>query len=276
MGMTLDGDVNLDGRVGITILGSGSRGNAVLVGTVESALLIDAGFSRKEILARLATAGLDPCVVKALLITHDHGDHVSGARVLADHLDIPTYLNAATLKHLGKRNLVGAKTTVFDSGSTFSLHPFEVRPFSVPHDALEPVGFLISHTRSDGMTVKIGIATDLGHVSMLVSARLADCDALVLECNHDVKLLRTSDRSLNLKRRIGGRFGHLNNVDAVEALAGLVGAKTRHVCLCHLSGDCNDRGIVEELASAKLAEIGRSDITLSIAEQNAPLETIWL
>jgi phosphoribosyl 1,2-cyclic phosphodiesterase len=248
----------------------------VLIRTPDSALLIDAGFSRKEILARLASAGISQDIVKALLITHDHGDHVSGARVLADHLGIPTYLNAATLKHLKKRNLVGAKTTVFNSGAPFTLNPFEVHPFSVPHDAMEPVGFTISITAADGGKLKIGIATDLGHVNTLVRARLADCDALLLECNHDVKLLRSSDRALSLKRRIGGRFGHLNNIDSIQALGELVGNRTRHVCLCHLSDECNDRNLVAELAAAKLAEINRGDITLAIAEQNTPLETIWL
>ncbi|MCK5843234.1 MAG: MBL fold metallo-hydrolase [Victivallales bacterium] len=262
--------------LGITVLGSGSRGNSVLIQTPDAALLVDAGFSRKEILARLAAVGVEKTNVKALLITHDHGDHVSGARVLADHLNIPTYLNAPTLKHLQKRNLVGAKISVFNSGSSFILQPFEVRPFSVPHDAMEPVGFVISHTRSDGTNVKVGIATDMGHVNNLTRARLAECDALLVECNHDIKLLRNSERALSLKRRIGGKFGHLNNSDAIEALGELVASRTKHVCLCHLSEDCNDRAIVEELAAAKLAEINRPDITLTIADQQTPSETLWL
>ena len=262
--------------VGVTILGSGSKGNAVLVHTRDSALLIDAGFSRKEILARLAVVGVDHAIVKALLITHEHGDHVRGARVLADHLDIPTFLNAATLKHLQKRNLVGAKVTVFNSSAAFALDLFHIHPFSVPHDAMEPVGFTITVTNPDGTVFRVGVVTDLGHVNTLVRARLSDCDALVLECNHDIKLLRKSERSLSLKRRIGGKFGHLNNDDSIDALGELAGDRTKHVFLCHLSDDCNDRSIVAELAAAKLAEINRNDISLKIAEQNTPLETVWL
>jgi phosphoribosyl 1,2-cyclic phosphodiesterase len=141
---------------------------------------------------------------------------------------------------------------------------------------MEPVGFTISTAAADGSKLKIGVATDLGHVNTLVRARLADCDALVWECNHDIQLLRSSDRSLSLKRRIGGRFGHLSNIDSLQALHELVGPRTRHVCLCHLSGECNDRELVSRLAAAKLAEIGREDIAISVAEQNTPSETIWL
>lgn len=272
----MDNNSNQNQTVGVTILGSGSKGNAVLVHTRDSALLIDAGFSRKQILARLAAVGVDHSIVKALLITHDHGDHVRGARVLADHLDIPTFLNAPTLKHLQKRNLVGAKASVFNSSAPFALNPFQIHPFSVPHDAMEPVGFTITVTNPDGTILRVGIATDLGHVNTLVRARLSNCDALVLECNHDIKLLRKSDRALSLKRRIGGKFGHLNNGDSIDAMGELAGDRTRHVFLCHLSDDCNDRSLVAELAAAKLAEINRNDISLKIAEQDTPLDTVWL
>jgi len=263
-------------KIGITVLGSGSGGNAILVRAGDDAVLIDAGFSRKEMLARLAASGIDPKIVTALLITHDHGDHVRGARVLADHLDIPTYLNAQTLKHLRHRNLVGEKVSVFTSGTPFAVEPFEIHPFPVPHDAMEPVGFAITVERHGGERLKIGIATDLGHVNNLVRARLSECDALLLECNHDLQLLRESDRKLSLKRRIGSKFGHLNNDDSINAIAELAHDRTRHIFLCHLSDDCNDRALVAEMASAKLAEIGREDISLNIAVQDHPLDTVWL
>lgn len=258
-------------RTGITVLGSGSGGNSLLIHTKESAILIDAGFSRKEILARLATAKIDPAIIKGLLITHEHGDHVKGARVLADHLNIPTFLTSQAYKHLHYRNLVGKNAQVFNPGSPFDIDIFNVHPFVVPHDAMEPVGFVFFTSN-----LKIGIVTDLGHVNNLVKARLAECDALVLECNHDVQMLKQSDRSINLKRRILGRFGHLNNEDAINALDELLHTKTRHLVLYHLSSECNCRDKVAKLASAKLADLNRPDVTYRIAEQHAPIETLWL
>ncbi len=171
-------------NIGITIIGSGSKGNSILIHTETSGILIDAGFSRKEMLARFAKVGIDPAIIKALLITHDHGDHVKGARILADHLKIPTFVNEMTYKHLHHKNLIGNQVQIFDPGSAFEINEFRIHPFSVPHDAMEPVGFAIFANIQGKKSVKIGIATDLGHVNNLVQARLQDCDALIIECNH--------------------------------------------------------------------------------------------
>jgi phosphoribosyl 1,2-cyclic phosphodiesterase len=258
-------------KLGITVLGSGSSGNALLLHTEKSAILVDAGFSRKEMLARLATVGIDPAIIKGLLITHEHGDHVKGARVLADHLDIPTFLTPQTYKHLHYKNLIGKKVNVFDTGSPFDVDIFNIHPFVVPHDAMDPVGFAFF---ADNF--KIGVVTDLGHINNLVKARLMECDALILECNHDIQMLKKSDRSLSLKRRILGRFGHLNNEDAINALNELLHPKTQHLVLYHLSGECNCREKVAELAIAKLAELNRQDVNYQIAQQHEPMETMWL
>ena len=258
-------------KLGITVLGSGSRGNALLIHTEKSAILIDAGFSRKEMLARFATAGIDPAIVKGLLITHEHSDHVKGARILADHLGIPTFLTPLAYKHLHYKNLVGKDVQVFDPGSPFAIDIFNIHPFVVPHDAMDPVGFALF---ADNF--KIGVVTDLGHVNNLVKARLTECDALILESNHDVQMLKKSDRSISLKRRILGRFGHLNNEDAINALDELLHPKTRHLILYHLSGECNCPEKVAELATAKLADLNRTDVICQITEQHAPMETLWL
>ena len=258
-------------KLGITVLGSGSSGNALLLHTEDSAILVDAGFSRKEMLARFATVGIDPSIIKGLLITHEHGDHVKGARVLADHLDIPTFLTPQAYKHLYNRKLVGKKVHVFDTGSPFAVDIFNIHPFVVPHDAMDPVGFVLFVN-----DFKIGVVTDLGHVNNLVKARLMECDALILECNHDVKMLRNSDRSINLKRRILGRFGHLNNEDAINSLDELLHAKTKHLILYHLSGECNCPEKVAELATAKLANLNRQDVVFQIAKQHSPMDTMWL
>ena len=263
-------------KLGITVLGSGSKGNSILIHTEESGILVDAGFSRKEILARFAKKNLDPSILKAILITHDHGDHVRGARVLADQLDIPTFVNEKTYTHLKQRNLIGKKVQIFDPGTTFAIEQFTIKPFAVPHDAMEPVGFAIFAETPSGAKLKIGIATDLGHVNNLVQARLQECDALILECNHDKKMLRDSERALSLKHRIAGRFGHLNNEASIEAIEKLLHEKTQHLVLYHLSDECNCRELVANLASAKLAEMKRENINFQIAEQDIPLNTIWI
>lgn len=258
-------------KIGITVLGSGSSGNALLIHSEESAILVDAGFSRKEMLARFATVGVDPSIIKGLVITHEHGDHVKGARVLADHLEIPTFLTPHAYKHLKPKNLVGEKVQVFNTGSPFAVDIFNIHPFVVPHDAMDPVGFAFF-----AENFKIGVVTDLGHVNNLVKTRLLECDALVLECNHDVQMLKNSERALSLKRRILGRFGHLNNEDAINALDELLHPKTKHVVLYHLSSECNCPDKVAELAAAKFAALNRQDVSYQIARQHEPSTTMWL
>ncbi len=263
-------------NLGITILGSGSKGNSILLHTEDSGILIDAGFSRKEMFARFVKTNIDPSIIKALLITHDHSDHVRGARILADQLKIPTFVNEMTYKHLHQRNLIGKHVQIFDPGSAFAVDSFQIHPFSIPHDAMEPVGFAIFSDSSSGEKFKVGIATDLGHLNNLVKTRLQECEALVLECNHDIKMLRDSERSLRLKHRIAGRFGHLNNEDSINAIETLLHEKTKHLLLYHLSSDCNCSELVANLASAKLAEMQRNDVNLKIALQDQPLETVWI
>jgi phosphoribosyl 1,2-cyclic phosphodiesterase len=163
---------------------------------------------------------------------------------------------------------------IFAPGGEFDAGPFRVRAFAVPHDALDPVGFVLTPSGAD--TPKVGVATDLGHLDNLVKARLAECDALVLECNHDLAMLRASDRALSLKRRIMGRFGHLNNEDSMEALGVLIRERTRHLVLYHLSGDCNDPSLVAELAEKRLLELERPDVKLTVAPRDEPSETLWV
>jgi phosphoribosyl 1,2-cyclic phosphodiesterase len=258
-------------RFGITVLGSGSRGNAILLHTDESGILVDAGFSRKELIARLASRNLNPGIIKALLISHEHGDHVNGARLFSGDYEIPTYLTAKTGQYLNDLGKLGEKRVYFETGSIFEIKPFNVRPFAVPHDAVDPVGFVISVD-----TTRVGIATDLGHMNPLCLQRLRDCDALILECNHDVEMQRQSERSIRLKRRVLGKHGHLSNDDAMNALDSLVTAKTRFVFLVHLSSDCNEYSLVQELGLKKLADIGRKDILLTVVSQDIASETIWI
>lgn len=197
--------------VKLCALGSGSRGNAlVLTGGDGSAIIVDVGFSRRETHGRMRRVEVDPGTLRAALLTHEHDDHSKGCRVFCDELNIPLCTASLTADYLRKKGKLPARVLEFEPGTDFQIGGFEVSPFLVQHDAVEPVGFVI---RRDG--VKIGIATDLGDVNALAFQRLCDCDALVLESNYDRQMLRDSDRQLYLKRRILGRHGHLDNLAAL-------------------------------------------------------------
>ena len=189
------------------ILGSGSAGNSlVLVMEDGGALIVDAGFSRRETLARLARLRISPERLIGMLLTHEHSDHSRGCRVFCDSLNLPLYTTCGTAEYLLRRGMLPSKVLTFEPGDPFLVGGFEVRSFAVRHDAAEPVGFVIG---SDG--VRIGVATDLGEVNAVARKNLRDCDALVLESNYDLAMLRESERQLYLKRRIAGRSGHLDN-----------------------------------------------------------------
>jgi len=258
--------------IGVTVLGGGSRGNSLLIHTGETGILIDAGFSRKETLARLARVNISPSIIKMILITHEHGDHVKGCRLLSEHLDIPVCVSHRTYDYIrGSKGEEWSNVRIFSAGSTFDFECFTISPFSVQHDAIDPVGFVIEHGDH-----RIGIATDLGCVNELVKRRLHDCDVLVLESNYDLDLLRNAERALSLKRRIMGRHGHLDNQDAVTVLDELLTSRSRALFLTHISSECNQRNIVEKLAVNKLNEMGRKDIILKVVEQDNPADTVWI
>jgi phosphoribosyl 1,2-cyclic phosphodiesterase len=257
--------------INITVLGSGSSGNSVLINYGETGFLIDAGFSRKELFSRLDQCGISPDIIKAIIITHEHGDHVKGARVIADTLDIPTFATHFTSEYLLKTNKIGRKRNIFQAGSAFKLFDFLIKPFSISHDAIDPVGFLISAKNRN-----IGYAMDLGYLDTLSKCRLKGCDTLILETNHDVELLRDSERPFYLKRRILSKRGHLSNEVAINAFEELITEKTTNLLLGHISSECNDPELVHSMASAKLQKMNRNDINLALMKQNRPLEPILI
>ena len=252
-------------------LGSGSSGNSIFIRNGSDGLLIDAGFSLKETFSRLRSIGESPECIKAILITHEHVDHTKGARVLADELDIAVYATTPTARYLEQKKLIGRRRAVFDAGSPFKLLDFTVQPFSLPHDAVDPVGFVISVGEA-----RIGIAMDLGVVDRLGRCRMRGCDALMLESNYDPVLLRNSKRPPRLIHRILGRNGHLSNEAALEALGDLLTERTRHLFFGHVSEECNNFDTLERNALARLGEMGRSDISFSLMRQNTPLAAIAL
>jgi phosphoribosyl 1,2-cyclic phosphodiesterase len=256
--------------VGITVLGSGSSGNSLVVHGRGGDILVDAGFSLKELRRRMAVSGVDESRICALVVSHEHSDHTKGLGPISRGLGVPVYCTRETCAMLRDRKLVNARVNLFSAGVPFELEGITVQPVSIPHDAVDPVGFTFS---SD--SCKIGVATDLGHVSGLVRHHLAACDALVVETNHDIEMLHVSSRPWRLKQRILGRHGHLSNNDGLALLSSILADRTRHLVLAHASRECNDYALVQTLTHRCLTEAGRKDVSFQVAQQDESLATIW-
>ena len=279
--------------VKLTILGSGSSGNCAYIETAEVRILVDAGFSPLQIRKRLATIGRTPENLSAILITHEHSDHIAGLLGLADKFGIPVYCNRDTqdatvwslkTKWLSKKSptpdgpdstkLLKTKINwqLFTTGAGFEIGDVSIETFSIPHDAQDPVGFLLRTGRGN-----IGFATDLGHTTKLVLDRIRAANVLVLESNHDVKMLQDCPRrAWSLKQRILGRHGHLSNVAAAEAAAQIMSAGLRHLYLAHLSRECNKPELAEHVMAEQLHHIGAMHVRLQLAAQDVPCETLEL
>ena len=250
----------------ISALGSGSSGNSIIISNGSSSVMVDAGFSCREMKSRLSRLEPAPAPIAAALITHDHSDHVRGCRVFCDDQDIPAAVSLRTADFLRLKNLLPRKCFYFEPGSRFDVGNFHIRTFPVPHDAMEPVGFVI-----ESGTFSVGVATDLGEIDRISLEHLRNCDALILESNYDPELLRNCDRPLRLKRRIAGRQGHLENHAMCEALPQLLSERTRLLMLVHISSECNHPELVEKMARETLDCMGRKDVILSLALQDRPV-----
>jgi phosphoribosyl 1,2-cyclic phosphodiesterase len=253
----------------IGVLGSGSGGNAVIVESGPHKLMIDAGFSCREILRRMKRQGFDPASLGALVLTHEHGDHCRGAQRLAKKLRLPVYGTAGTLDSAGLRGGVGEQAVDIRSGEPLEVAGFVVEAFSLPHDAAEPVGLLVQ----DPHGRRLGLVADLGCHSRLAWGRLRDLDLLILETNHDLDMLRNGPYPWSLKQRVAGRHGHLSNREAAEGLPELLGDRLHWVVLYHLSRTNN----LPALAAAAVGEALEREgcpARLAITEQDHP--TPWL
>jgi phosphoribosyl 1,2-cyclic phosphodiesterase len=215
-------------------LGSGSEGNGLLVQAGATRVLIDCGFGVRDTVTRLARLGVEPESLTAILVTHEHNDHAGGVPAFAGRYGIPVWLTFGTIHECGDRFDGIAQVYGFDSHDVFRIGDLEVCPFPVPHDAREPVQFVIG----DGQ-YRLGLLTDIGGSTPFVEASLSGCDALVLECNHDLGLLAGSDYPPSLKQRIAGRFGHLHNEAAAKLLGSLDNRKLQHIVAAHLSQQNN-------------------------------------
>ncbi len=241
-------------------LGSGSEGNGLLVEAGATRVLIDCGFGIRDTVARLARIGVAPETVTAIIVTHEHSDHVGGVAAFAARYQTPVWLTFGTLSAVAERFAGLPKVYGFDTDDAFAIDAIEVRPFPVPHDAREPVQFVCG----DGQW-RLGVLTDLGVSTVHVEASLSGCDALVLECNHDSGMLANGHYPYALKQRIAGRFGHLDNDAAGVLLSRLDNSKLKHVFAAHLSQHNN----LPDLARAALATaLGCSVDWIGIAEQH--------
>jgi phosphoribosyl 1,2-cyclic phosphodiesterase len=222
-----------EAKLSVCVLGSGSRGNSVYVSDGETSILVDAGFSAREIDRRMRSRGFDPARLDAILITHEHTDHVRGVERLVRRHHLPVYLSAGT--HQGAASLQSLpEVHPFVCGSELRVKTLTVRPFSISHDARDPAGFTIGANGS-----RIGIATDLGLVTALVREHLHGCRLLILEANHDPDMLMDGPYPWFLKQRIRGRTGHLSNSESGQLLAEIAHPGLEQVILAHLSATNN-------------------------------------
>jgi phosphoribosyl 1,2-cyclic phosphodiesterase len=258
--------------VHFTILGSGSAGNCAYLETDETRLLIDAGFSGRQIRQRLATIGRTPESLQGILITHEHTDHVQGLATLAAKLQVPLYCNRLTKEAIEAQLQIRFDCRIFTTGSTFEVGDVTVDTFAVPHDAYDPVGFLLRTAAGN-----IGFLTDLGHATKLVIERVRSANILLLETNHDLKLLQEdTKRPWSIKQRILSRHGHLSNDAAADVAEQIVSGELRRLFLAHLSRDCNRPELAHGVVSGRLGHIGASHVRIESTSQDTPNPTLVL
>lgn len=252
------------------ILASGSSGNSIYVASEKTRILIDAGLSAKQVALRLEQIGVVPESIAGICVSHEHGDHINGIRVLQKRHGIPVYANAGTLNGImrqPKSDEISAK--VFQTGSPFTIGDITIEPFSVPHDAYEPVGFRLQTSET-----AVGIVTDLGMATALVREKLKGCNAIIIEANHDEDLLQEAQRPWPLKQRIRSRQGHLSNTDAAQLISDCATDALEHVFLSHLSSDCNTPDTALRTVASQLRLDGLGHIHLEISHASK-ISSIW-
>jgi len=236
-------------------IASSSKGNAYVVEQDGAALLIDCGVSCKCL-----KAVFDLSHLCGVLVTHNHADHVAGLKVLLNAVDVPVFANAMTAEATACQEKIDADAFVtFENGQPFDVGPFVVSPFSVPHDAADPVGYLVRGDRT------YFHGTDIGTPLDSVGLKLAEAELATLESNHDAVLLKTSPRPPSLKQRIAGPRGHLSNDQACDLVRRFASPKLKHLWLAHLSGECNVPHLALDAMRETLAEMSRPDVEVEVA-----------
>jgi phosphoribosyl 1,2-cyclic phosphodiesterase len=265
-----------------TVLGSGSTGNAVLISTEKTRVLVDAGLSAKELLRRLNEVGESCENLDGVMITHEHGDHAGGLRVLMKHLKCPVFISGETKnayfstrkgndESQKRRDALRDKSVEIDSGNDFRIGDIDFHPFSVPHDAADNFGFV-----AESKGVKIATLWDFGHVTTLIKDKLRNCDAIVIESNHSKDMLTACPLySWDLKQRILSRSGHLSNEDLSDWLTNDYDGSARNIVLAHLSQQTNEPHLARLMAESALAmRHNKCDTQISLTHHKIP--TNWL
>ncbi len=246
----------------VTVLGSGSRGNAMVVECGDDRILIDAGFAARTLAARLRAARIAPESVSALILTHEHNDHVLGARVAAKRFGWTVYATPGTIAEVDR--LYEVSPVPISTRETLALDTMRVQCLRIPHDGVDPVALIVE---ARGTGARLGIAYDIGHVTPALPQYLAELDAVVLESNHDEIMLRNGPYPRALQRRISGGRGHLNNGAAARLAADIVHKGLRHVVLAHLSEQNNTPDVARRAVSVALRRTPY-DGTLTVASQD--------
>ena len=247
---------------GFCPLASGSKGNCIYLGTNNVKILIDAGLSSRAIQQRLKEINVELDEIDAILITHEHSDHIIGLKSLALKRGIPVFANHETAKGIVESFHDCPKFKIFSTGETFEFGDLEIHPFSIQHDTLDPVAFTI---RTDHL--KLGFCTDLGFATSLVHAKLKDCDYLYLEANHQPSMVHASSRPMIYKQRVLSRSGHLSNEDCGHLLSKVYSPRLKHVHLAHLSSECNNPQTAIQVVNDILSQHG-INIDLCTAPQD--------
>ncbi|VAX15239.1 Metal-dependent hydrolases of the beta-lactamase superfamily I [hydrothermal vent metagenome] len=248
------------------VLGSGSSGNCIYISNGDSAILLDAGFSGKEIMSRMNDAGLDPGTVRAVVVTHEHIDHSRSAGIMSRKLKIPVYMNEKTHARVSRSIGVLHELEIFDVGDGFEVAGLVAESFAIPHDASDPCAFLF---RSNG--TRMAVITDSGSISTVMEDKVRDVDYLVVEANHNREMLMAGPYPWELKQRVSSRMGHLSNEQCAEFLKNAISPKLQGVTFAHLSETNNNPHLVRQMAED---ELSGHNIEFRIAAQSRPEKVV--
>ena len=253
--------IDEQGTLTLCTLASGSKGNSIYISDGRTRLLVDAGLSATEIQRRMQAVGLSAKSLDALIVSHEHSDHIQGIGVLSRRYKLPVYLSRGTYEAANRLGKLFAHT-YFQCGSPFHVNTLEVHPFSISHDASDPAGFTVA---SNGK--RIGIATDLGKATAIVNDHLSGCGLIVLEANHDPRMLEEGPYPWYLKQRIRSRSGHLSNQESKDLLSKIQHEQLQYVILAHLSETNNT---AQKAYSEVIRAIQTSGAKVIVAGQNRP------
>ena len=269
-----------------TVLGSGSTGNALLIEAGETYVLVDAGLSARETVRRLALMGCDPARLDGVIITHEHGDHAGGLRVLLKSLDCPVFMSGKTREayiseHISRStdeprkraDALRDRTEEIESSRDFKIGAIDFHPFTIPHDAADNFGFTATH---EGICV--ATLMDFGHITTLITERLRSCAAIIMESNHSRDMLKACDvYPWELKQRILSRTGHLSNEDVADWLREGFDGTARHIVLAHLSQRANNPYVAKisaEMALRERSPLFQTDTEITLSSAKEP--TTWI